>query len=432
MLKILKLNLESVFADKINPGDFLVSVNNNEINDYLDFQFFTAFIKKKFVFDFLLKNKKTIKIRISAELFHGNHGMEFEDFKVSRCGNKCIFCFCDQHPQSARPTLFFKDEDYRLSFLYGNYITLSNTKKNDCNKIFKMRLSPLYISVHTTNDVNRRKILGINYKFRIIDKLKFFAENRIQFHTQIVLIPNFNDNDLLKTIDDLSALHPLLLSIAVVPVGITKYRDNLPALKPVDKTLALKILNSVELKQKEFKKNFGQPLVFLSDEFYILAGKELPDYKHYGEFPQIENGVGFISVFLRDFKRNIKRYSKKFDISKKYFIITGEITNLFFKEIINLLRTVYNIKIQALHIKNKYFGGNVSVTGLLSGRDIIAELTKLKKNKKIDKNTIIFLPDVTLRNEKDLFIDNTNIDDILKKFPIKIISSDAVGLLKNI
>jgi len=429
MLKIIKVNKNSIFSThKIDEDDYILEINGNRIEDIIDYKFYSSFPGRlKFLFQKSDGNIKKIVAR-SEDFFYGD-SIDFEEIKVKRCRNKCIFCFCDQHPESARESLYFKDEDYRLSFLYGNYITLSNITADDYKKIIEMRLSPLYISVHSTDDKTRRKMLGVLRAPEIMDRLSFLAENGIQMHIQIVLVPGVNDSSLGRTIEDLFVFFPYIQSIAVVPVGLTRFRKKLPVLKPVGRLLAKKIVTEVTQMQRVYLKKIGNPLVYLSDEFYIISDMKIPDRKHYLDFPQIENGVGFISKFKYEFYRKVKRASVYFDKTKKFIAISGLITRGLFDEINQFLIKDYSVAVETHHIKNNYFGGNVSVTGLLTGCDIMRHLYDLKTKNIINGNTVILLPDTVLRHSRDLFLDDLHINDLLDKFPVLIVGSDAEGYL---
>ncbi|HON56411.1 MAG TPA: DUF512 domain-containing protein, partial [bacterium] len=431
--KLKTISDNSIFRKyNINIDDYLLAINNNKIDDILDYYFYLTTDRKKIKFSFQksVDNKIVNCYIVNSDYF--NAGIDFYDFKVLRCGNNCVFCFCDQHPKTARATLFFKDEDYRLSFLYGNYITLTNLKDRDYEKIMKLKLSPLYISVHSTNDEIRRRMLGANYKFKILDKLRFFAKNKINMHTQIVLIPNYNFDDLENTINDLLQLYPNILSIAVVPVGLTKYRKNLTPLKKINKFQALKVLRIVEKYQKYCFEKFGKYIVYASDEFYFLTNTALPDYSIYGEFEQLENGVGMASKFNYEFHKKIKRYSKKFNRENHYAIITGKMVENFFYNISQILNNEYKMNVSVISVSNQYFGKSVNVAGLLAGADINRTLKKLYSEKKITDNTIILLPANTLQYNSDLFIDGFKMEQFPKNLNIKIIEPTAQTLLKTL
>ncbi|HPG30004.1 MAG TPA: DUF512 domain-containing protein [bacterium] len=416
----------------IESGDSIISINGNVIDDFLDYAFYSASNEKFLFLEFKKKNSNKIKKLKFKNDFSGNLGIELSDFKVMRCGNKCVFCFCDQHPETSRSSLFFKDEDYRLSFLYGNYLTLSNLSEKHYNKIFSLRLSPLYISVHSTNDNIRRKILGVNYKFKILDKLKDFAANKIEMNFQIVLIPEYNDNDINRSLSDLEKLYPYVKSIAIVPVGLTKFRNGLTRLKPVDKRAALKIVDTVERFQKKCLKWHETRLAFLSDEFYILAQKKLPDYECYEDFSQLENGVGLSSKFECELKSGLKKYKNKIieNAGKNFFAITGKISAAFMQKISDYIFSQTGVLLNVISVENKYFGKNITVTGLLSGTDIAGSLIKLKSKNKLDKNSPVLIPDIALRYGKDIFIDDMRINRLKSEFNIRVVGSSAAGLLK--
>lgn len=282
----------------LKEGDIILSINRHSIKDILDLMYYSD--ENVLKVTVLRENKKHTYI---IEKYYEPLGIEVEPFRIKRCRNKCLFCFVEQLPKGLRKSLYVKDEDYRASFLYGNYITLTNLKNEDYNRIKKLFLSPLYISVHATDTEVRNQLLG-NYEAPpILIELKKLAKNKIRMHTQIVLCPGINDGDVLeKTILDLYKFYPYVSSIAVVPVGLTKYHKN--NLKPVTKSKAEEVINLVEAFQNRFKKKHGIAIVYLADEFYIKAQKNFPQSSIYDDFPQIENGVGMVPLFIKEAKKN--------------------------------------------------------------------------------------------------------------------------------
>ncbi|MEA3475969.1 MAG: DUF512 domain-containing protein, partial [Candidatus Cloacimonadota bacterium] len=289
-LKIKSITKQSIANNiGIQTNDILLSINNHPINDVIDYRFYQA----NEVLRIKIERNNRPKTYLIKKGYSEDLGLEFHPIKYRRCNCNCIFCFVDQmHPQ-ARPSLKIKDDDYRFSFLFGSFISLTNLSESDYSRIINQRLSPLYISVHTTNDNLRKKIMRYKTQFSIKDKLKFFAENGIQMHTQIVLIPDWNEGkELERTIFGLAELYPSVQSIAIVPVGLTKFREGLTKIKPVDEVLAKRVIFDSMKWREKLKKKYDTGLVTLADEFFLLAREEIPEEEYYDDFPQIENGVG--------------------------------------------------------------------------------------------------------------------------------------------
>jgi len=403
----------------LKEGDIILSINGHAIKDVLDLMYYSVedILKVKF----LRENKKNTSI---IEKYDEQLGIEVEPFRIKRCRNKCLFCFVEQLPKGLRKSLYFKDEDYRASFLYGNYITLTNLKKEDYDRIKKLFLSPLYISVHATDPEVRNLLLGNFEAPPILMELKKLAKNKIRMHTQIVLCPDINDGYVLeKTILDLYKFYPYVSSIAVVPLGLTKYHKN--NLKPVTKSKAEEVISLVEAFQKRFKKKHGMAIVYLADEFYIKAQKNFPSPSIYDDFPQIENGVGMVPLFVKETKKvNIPQLKVK----KRLVTFTGESFFPYLNQFIEKMQKK-DIPINLIPIKNNLFGESVTVTGLLSGEDIIKGLAS-----HIEKNDIVLIPDVTMKDTDNRFLDDLTLSDIEKILQVKTvkIGTQPTDLLKTI
>jgi putative radical SAM enzyme (TIGR03279 family) len=390
----------------LKEGDIILSINRHSIKDILDLMYYSD--ENVLKVTVLRENKKHTYI---IEKYYEPLGIEVEPFRIKRCRNKCLFCFVEQLPKGLRKSLYVKDEDYRASFLYGNYITLTNLKNEDYNRIKKLFLSPLYISVHATDTEVRNQLLG-NYEAPpILIELKKLAKNKIRMHTQIVLCPGINDGDVLeKTILDLYKFYPYVSSIAVVPVGLTKYHKN--NLKPVTKSKAEEVINLVEAFQKRFKKKHGIAIVYLADEFYIKAQKNFPQSSIYDDFPQIENGVGMVPLFIKEAKKiNIPQ----FKIKKRLVAFTGESFFPYLKQFIEKLQKK-DIPIDLIPIKNNLFGESVTVTGLLAGEDIIKGLAS-----NVEKDDIVLIPDVIMKDTDNRFLDDLTPSDIEKILQVKTV-----------
>jgi putative radical SAM enzyme (TIGR03279 family) len=345
-------------------------------------------------------------------------GLEFENSimdKPKRCNNKCIFCFMDQMPPNMRESLYFKDDDYRISFLHGNFITLTNVSDEEMKRIADLKLSPLYVSVHTTNPSLRIKMMNNPNAGDIQGQLKTLVNNGIQIHCQIVLCPGINDKgELDKTIKDLSTLWPGIKSVAVVPVGLTKYRNGLFPIRAVNESDALQVIRQVEGWQQKFKKKFRYNFVFAADEFYLTAGKEVPAYDSYEDFPQLENGVGLISIFKKEFESIKIDLPKDLEFYKELTVVTGVLAEKLMRGIIDELNRINNLKVNLYPVKNNFFGDNITVVGLIVGRDIIDQL----KDKSLGSEIII--PEVMLKEGEDVFLDDISPVQVEKELGAKV------------
>lgn len=390
----------------LRKADIIVSINNHRIKDAIDLMFYSAEENLKMII-----NREGEIITLNVEKYDEPLGIEVEPLRIKRCRNKCLFCFVDQLPKGLRKSLYVKDEDYRASFLYGNYITLTNLTKEDYERIEKLHLSPLYVSVHATDPEIRNRILGNYDALPVLLELKKLVKSKIRIHTQIVLCPGINDGEILeKTIKDLYKLYPYVKSIAIVPVGLTKYQKN--NLIPVDKNKAQEVISIAEAFQKRFIKKHGISVVYLADEFYIKAEKPFPKITIYDDFPQIENGVGMVPLFIN----KIKKISiPQRQIKKRIVTFTGISFYPYLLEFIEKLK-LRNIPIDLIPIKNNLFGQSVTVTGLLAGEDIIKGLASY-----VEKDDIVLVPEVTMKDMEEKFLDDLTLSDIEKILETKTI-----------
>ncbi|GER93910.1 DUF512 domain-containing protein [hot springs metagenome] len=422
-------------------GDRLIAINGREVRDEIDLMFYGNEPELKFLIKRgnkkLFINTNTFDLQHSAitdvpqksQIFgentlHQSLGIVLKPFKIKTCRNNCIFCFVAQLPRGLRRTLYVRDEDYRMSFLYGNYITMTNLSDADKKRIVEQRLSPIYISVHSTNTEIRNRLIGNPHASDIIKEIKFMASHKIIMHAQIVLCPGYNDGkDLEKTITDLYKYYPYVASIAVVPVGLTSHRKK--ALVPVGKDDAYRAIEIIQKLQGRFKRKHGDNIVYASDELYIKAGISFPPLEHYGELPQIENGVGMVPMFIHQAKR-----IKSPHVSKKKMFVTFTGTSFYpyLSRFINkLVRD--GIGIEAVPVENTFFGQSVTVTGLLTGRDIIKTLSGIVK-----KDDVLLIPDVVMREGDEVLLDDVSAQDIEDVLGIKavVIESTPKGLVDAI
>lgn len=393
----------------LSTGDKLIAIDGQPINDYIDYQYsiaadlFVLTIEKKdgqlWELDITMYPNENLGILIDGIIYD----------QLKNCTNNCLFCFVKQQPEGMRETLYLKDDDYRFSFLQGSFITLTNLSKSEIERIIRLNLSPLYISVHTTNPSLRIKMMKNPKAAKIMEQLNLLAENGISFHTQIVLCPGYNDGDELdKTINDLISLHPQLLSIGIVPVGLTDFRDNLSHLDRYDNKAAEFVIGQISTWQQRLKNKFDENFLYLSDEFYFLAERKIPEYSHYNDFSQIENGIGLTRLFYNEFSR--LNLPKKVN-NKNVGIITGILGNKALIPVVEILKKIKNLTIFTIPVINNFFGKSVTVTGLLTGEDIIETLKNYK-----NRPEIIILPGIIFNNNGNM-LDNLTINDIKKEFP---------------
>jgi putative radical SAM enzyme (TIGR03279 family) len=384
----------------IQPEDNLISINGHEIQDVLDYIFYQA------------DEKLTVRIQRGGHTFthffeketDEDIGLELYPLKARKCCCNCIFCFIDQIHPEARPSLKVKDDDFRLSFFHGNFITLSNLAEKDYKRIIKQHLSPLYISVHTTNDDLRQKIMRYKKEISIMEKLSLFAENDIMMHTQIVLVPGWNDEEELeRTVLDLASLYPAVQSIGIVPLGLTKFREGLTPLKKVNRAHAKEVISQSKNWRKQFYDKYGSSIVSLADEFFLLAEHPIPDEEYYEGYPQIENGIGMV----RDFLDRWDDYSGKLLLqykNKKVLFVTGIAFYPVLKKLIDEQNSQHEDGWKVIAVENEFLGKDVTVAGLLAGQDV-------KRGIQNEVYDVLILPE-EMFNVDGVTLDNFKIENI--------------------
>lgn len=410
------------YADKagIKRNETLLSMNSNEIIDVLDYRFYQV--------------NRHLSLKISdgtavrnVEITKGEYeeiGLEFETYLMDKqhsCRNKCIFCFIDQLPKGLRKSLYFKDDDSRLSFLFGNYITLTNITEHEIERIIKMHISPINVSVHTTNPELRCKMMNNRFAGDALKNLKRFADAGITLNCQIVACPGINDGDeLLRSMRDLENLGVEMT--AVVPVGLTAFRDGLYPLVPYNKKTASETLDLIENFGNECKEKYGRRIFFAGDEFYILAEREIPQPEFYEDFSALEDGVGMIAYLTDDVKWALEEREYNEKPNHTVTIACGTGVYPFMKKIMSMINEKFpNITINTQPIKNNFFGGGVNVSGLVTGGDLISQL----KGKNIGKRLII--PSSMLRFENDLFLDDVSTDDVERELSVELVAVNNNG-----
>ena len=393
---------------EFEKGDKIISVNNTKMQDMIDYRFLIN--SENIEIEVEKKNGETEIYEIEKD-FDEDLGIVFESAvfdRIKPCTNHCVFCFVDQQPKGLRETLYIKDDDYRLSFLQGTYVTLTNLTEKDKVRIEQLHLGPLYVSVHTTNPELRARMLNNPKAKNILNDLDWLKKSDIPVHLQIVLCPGYNDGEELeKTFRDFEKFRSIIQSVAVVPVGITKFHKN--NLAQVTKDIAVHTIETVE----NFNKKMKQHLAQASDEFFIKADMEIPPRKYYGQFAQIEDGVGAIRLLIDDFEKRKKKLPKTIEQKKQFCFATSKCASGVIAEITEELNKIKNLTCHIEILENKFFGADVTVAGLITGNDFIAQLEgKGYKN--------IIIPSVMLRAYSNDFLDNVTVKEAEKKLKAKI------------
>ena len=406
----------------IQTGDYLLSVNDMEITDILDYKF--QIFDECIMITIEKTNGEIWDLEIEKEE-NEDIGLIFEEQLIDnprRCANKCIFCFMDQLPPKVRETLVFKDDDFRLSFMTGNYVTLTNSSYKDLDRIIKYHLTPINISVHATHPEVRKMMLNNKNADKILDYIKYLTDGGIGVNAQVVLCPGINDGEILdKTIEDLSKFYPGVLSIAIVPVGLTKYREGLYKLNGFSEETAGKVVDQVEKWQRKFKKELGTNLVFCADEFYIKSKREIPEFERYEEFEQLEDGIGLLAYFTMNFNRSLMRV-KPVEMKKIVSIATGKSAYKFIREKSDILEQTFNgLKINVYEIENTFFGPEITVTGLITGGDLMEQL----KDKELGEYLVIDRK--MLKDDADIFLDDVTLAEVEEGINTKVVKSDSLG-----
>lgn len=414
----------------VKPESRLISINKNEIFDVLDYRFY--------------QNEKRLKLKIETDgkvksyrikkAEYDEIGLVFDTYLMDEqrsCKNKCVFCFIDQLPSGMRDTLYFKDDDSRLSFLFGNYITLTNITEHEIERIINLHISPINISVHTTNPELRCKMMNNRFAGDALSVLYRFADAGIAINCQLVLCPGYNDGDeLRRSLEDLTSLSTVQ-SIAAVPVGLTAHREGLAKLEPFNKESASAVLNILNEFSDLTLKKYGKRRVFGSDEFYILSEQEIPPTSYYEDFLQLENGVGMWSLFMNEATEAIENDFADTVLEKirKITVATGESAYPLIKNIVDIsVKKWHNLYCNVKPIKNKFFGGHITVTGLITGGDLIEQL----KDEDLGENLLISAS--MLRFEKDKFLDDVTVEQVEKALNVKvlIIENDGFEFVSNL
>lgn len=410
-------------ADKagIKKGETLLSINSNEIVDVLDYRFYQ--VNRKLTLEVADEDENVRTIEMTKGEYE-EIGLEFETYLMDKqhsCRNKCIFCFIDQLPKGMRESLYFKDDDSRLSFLFGNYITLTNITEHEIDRIIKMHISPINVSVHTTNPELRCKMMNNRFAGDTLKYLKRFADAGITLNCQIVSCPGINDGDeLVRTLTDLENLGVNMT--AIVPVGLTRYRENLYPLVPYNKETAGQTIDIIEKMGDECVKKHGRRIFFPGDEFYLLAEREIPSPDFYEDFSALEDGIGMIAYLTDDVGWKLEELDADESLCHKVTIACGEGVFPYMKRIMSMINEKFpNITINTRAIKNNFFGGGVNVSGLVTGGDLIDQL------RGDDLGDRLIITSSMLRFENDLFLDDVSTDDVERELGVTLVPVNNNG-----
>jgi putative radical SAM enzyme (TIGR03279 family) len=419
--RITKVLPDSIAAEiGFEAGDAIVAINGTRPRDLIDYQFLCA--DEVLELEVLDATGKTHSLEIEKD-YDQDLGLEFETALFDgliQCNNRCPFCFIDQQPPGKRTSLYLKDDDYRLSFLYGSYLTLTNLPEREWQRIEQMRLSPLYVSVHATEADVRIRLLKNQRAGQILQQLKWFQKRRLQIHAQVVVCPGINDGKHLEqTLKDLTSFHtgevPAVASVAVVPVGLTRFRPSEDELIPVTREKAQEVISQVQMLSRQFRQQFGSSVVWLADEWFLIAGEELPSESEYEEYPQIDNGVGSIQLFIKQFATvAAELLPPKVYPQRKLTWVVGNAVEKAFQPILKRLNCVEGLEVNMRALCSDYWGQTISVTGLLTGHDLVLNLEEQ------DLGDGILLPNVMLKNGELVFLDDMSIEELASRLNTKI------------
>jgi putative radical SAM enzyme (TIGR03279 family) len=394
------------------------------VRDYLDFRFQTGG-ETELVLEVRKSSGEEWELDIEREEGE-DFGLGFEQIVPRQCANECLFCFCKGNPETARPSLFIRDEDIRLSFLYGNYTTLTSITDDEMTRVIEQRLSPQYVSVHATDLDVRAHLLGIDRKRAdISDKMRRMLDAGIEIHAQVVLCPEINDGAVLEqTVRELAAHYPRIKSVAIVPLGLTRYNTD-ERLSPVTPEFCRRVIKELASLQREFRARLGKTFAFLGDEIYLRAGRSLPGQKHYGDYPQIEDGIGMVRTFDNEFRALWRRLERRSTANTRAqpasklngTIITGTLFAPVLKRLVDRLNARFATALKVVAAENHYFGGDVSVAGLLTGRDLLATRAEVSGD-------FVIIPGATLKSGEEIMLDGMTLKDVVEGFGLPVQAHD--------
>lgn len=400
---------------RIKAGDTLLTINGREIADVLDYRFFIPDQKLSVTIKTAKGKERTVRIRKEP---YQELGMIFDTYLMDKqrsCRNNCVFCFIDQLPEGMRDSLYFKDDDSRLSFLFGNYITLTNLSEHDVERIIEMHISPINVSVHTTDPDLRCKMMGNRFAGEALKWLPRFAQAGIAINCQLVLCPGWNDGEqLTRSLEDLCALMPQLSSIAAVPVGLTKYRDGLTPLRLFTKEEAAAVIDTMTAFGNRLVEEYGRRVIYPSDEFYLIAQRPLPSAAFYEDYAQLENGVGTLTLLREEFFEAFAETSSASPVTARTVLATGMAALPFIEELVDAAKERWpSLDVEVKGIRNDFFGGTITVAGLVTGGDLIAQLRDTDAER-------LLIPESMLRFEGDCFLDDVTVETVASTLGMRV------------
>ncbi|MDQ3802842.1 MAG: DUF512 domain-containing protein [Acidobacteriota bacterium] len=412
---------------ELEAGDRVVKVNGRAVRDYLDFRFHAGG-ETELTLNVLKRGGEEWEIEV--ERGEGeDFGLTFENIAPRQCANECLFCFCKGNPPDARPALFFRDEDVRLSFLYGNYTTLTSITEDEMRRVVEQRLTPQYVSVHATDLRVRARLLGVDEaRADISDKLRRMMDAGIEIHAQVVLCPEINDGEILeRTIRDLAAEYPRVRSVAVVPLGLTRYNTD-ERLTPVTPAWCRRVVREVSALQRELRARLGTNFAFLGDEIYLRAGLRIPARKHYGDYPQIEDGVGMVRSFREDFARLARRLEKRpprDPASLRGTVLTGTLFAPVLEDLIGRLNARWGTRLKTVAVENQYFGSEIVVAGLMTGRCVLAARNRIEGD-------FAVIPRTAHKSDEPVMLDGTRLEELEREIGIPLRALDFEGFARAV
>ena len=423
-VEITEVAAEGLGAElELAPGDRIIKVNGRLVRDYLDFRFQTS---GETELTFFVRKPNGDDWEVELERDEGeDFGLTFEAIVPRQCANECLFCFCKGNPETARPSLFIRDEDVRLSFLYGNYTTLTSLSEDELKRIIEQRLSPQFVSVHATDLDVRAYLLGVDKKRAdISEKFDKLLAAGIEIHAQVVLCPEINDGAVLnKTVRDLAAHFPQVSSVAIVPLGLTRYNTD-ARLTAVTPEFCRRVIAEITPLQDELRAKFGTTFAFLGDEIYLKAGRPIPPRAHYGDYPQIEDGVGMVRSFENSFTALLRRLSGRTDVPQlRGTMLTGEYFAPVLRRRAAQLNERFNTQLRVVAVKNNYFGGDVGVAGLLTGGDFLAAREQVRGD-------FVTIPSTALKSGEPIMLDGMKLSEVEveAQFGLPVHALDFKGL----
>jgi putative radical SAM enzyme (TIGR03279 family) len=419
---------ESLAAElELEAGDRIIKVNGRVVRDYLDFRFQTGG-ETELILEVRKRSGEEWELDIERDEGE-DFGLGFEQIVPRQCANECIFCFCKGNPETARPSLFIRDEDIRLSFLYGNYTTLTSITEDEMRRIIEQRLTPQYVSVHATDLDVRAHLLGVDRKRAdIFGKMQRMLDADIEIHAQVVLCPEINDGEILKrTVRDLAGLHPKVKSVAIVPLGLTRYNTD-ERLQPVTPEFCRRTISEIIPLQREFRKTLGTTFAFLGDEIYLRAGMSIPTRRHYGDYPQIEDGIGMVRSFSNDFQKllgKLQRHPPENPARLHGTIMTGTLFAPVLKDLVDHMNANFGTRLSVVGVENRYFGGDVSVAGLLTAECYLAARSSVR-------GKFVIIPGASLKSGEAVMLDGTTLEEFERQIALPVHALDLASFTQMI